>query len=242
MPSPNGTPHQNVLYAVSATGPDDVWAVGYQIVDDARGQVALIEHWDGSTWSVVPAHAGSFITLYGVKAFAPDDVWAVGNRGFSTTLTEHWDGASWTVVPSPNPGGNVDLLNAIDGTSGTDVWAVGSSHRSGSTLFGLILHWAGSGWIRNRGRLGPDGFQTALFATTAISPGDVWAVGETSPSDQFVPFVPALAHWDGARWNKVPGPATDQSLRTFGVDAVSPDDVWAVGGVGRGRGGLSLLH
>jgi hypothetical protein len=242
VPSPNGTTHRNVLYAVSATGPDDAWAVGYQFVDDATGQVALIEHWDGSAWSVVPGHAGSGTTLYGVKAFAPDDAWAVGVRGDvpTVTLTEHWDGSAWTVVPSPSPGGNVDNLYAVDGTSGSDVWAVGSSYRSNPTVYGLILHWGGSAWTRSRGRVGPDGRQTFLLATTAVAPGDAWAVGEIEGSH--LGFVPALAHWDGARWSRVPGPVPFQSLRTFGVDAVGPDDVWAVGGSGSGLASLSLLH
>jgi hypothetical protein len=181
VPSPNGTTHRNVLSAVSATGPADVWAVGYQLVDGDVGGVALIEHWDGHAWSIVPAHAGGSSVLYGVKANAADDVWAVGSRGSyppEVTLTEHWDGASWTVVPSPSPG-VADRLHAVDGTSGSDVWAVGSTFRSAPTAHGLILRGDGSAWTRERGGAGPDGVYTFLLATTAITAGDAWAMGET---------------------------------------------------------------
>lgn len=242
VPSPNGTVHRNVLYAVSATGPEDVWAVGYQYVDANQGGVALVEHWDGHAWSMVPAHAGGSSVLYGVKAFAPDDVWAVGSRGSyppEVTLTEHWDGNAWTVVPSPSPG-VADRLHAVDGTSGLDVWAVGSTYRSAPTAHGLILHWDGAAWTRERGGAGPDGVYTFLLATTAITAGDAWAMGETGPS--LDGYVPVLTHWNGSRWDPVPGPAAAQAPRIFGADAVGPGDVWAVGGRDSAYGGLSLLR
>jgi hypothetical protein len=89
----------NTLRSVAAVSSNDVWAVGY----------GLIEHWNGSNWSLVPsAPGGNPADLRGVTTVASNDVWAVGRRqetttqGYQKTLVEHWDGSAWTVVPSPN--------------------------------------------------------------------------------------------------------------------------------------------
>ena len=62
----------------------------------------LVEHWNGSAWSVVPspnAPGTRSNSLVSVSAVAANDVWAVGYSliGFThQTLIEHWDGSSWT--------------------------------------------------------------------------------------------------------------------------------------------------
>ena len=58
----------------------------------------LVEHWNGSAWSVVPSPnvGGSYDNaLYGVAAVSANDVWAVGHDGdpiTGQTLVEHWNG------------------------------------------------------------------------------------------------------------------------------------------------------
>jgi hypothetical protein len=64
------------------------------------GSAVLIEHWDGSQWSLVAPPAVGNSTLYGVDALASDDVWAVGGA-HGDSLVEHWDGTGWSVAPSP---------------------------------------------------------------------------------------------------------------------------------------------
>src|SRR3989442_11334297 len=70
-----------VLYKVSVVSSTDVWAVGYQGTSNAFVFQPLIEHWDGTAWSVVPAApppSGTNNQLYGVGVVSPTDVWAVG--------------------------------------------------------------------------------------------------------------------------------------------------------------------
>ena len=43
----------SVLFSVTATGPDDVWAAGYYY--DVGRRRTLTVHWDGAQWSVVPS-------------------------------------------------------------------------------------------------------------------------------------------------------------------------------------------
>lgn len=78
VPSANPGSLGDHLYGVEAVAPDDVWAVGQQVGATAPEQ-ELIEHWDGSAWSVVPSagHGTASGMLFGVAA-AGDTVWAVG--------------------------------------------------------------------------------------------------------------------------------------------------------------------
>lgn len=73
--------------AVSAPAPNDVWAAG-----------ALIEHFDGSSWSVSldPKQLG-LTTIDAISGLTSDNVWAVGDRG----AIIHWDGQRWSDVWGP---------------------------------------------------------------------------------------------------------------------------------------------
>ena len=114
IPSPNGCKGMNTLVAVSATGPNDVWAVGNCTDDEwdtyTASRRTLVEHWDGTRWTIVPSPNPTFRhILSAVAAIAPDDVWAVGshtddNRGLiDRILALLWVGNQWNHVPSPNP-------------------------------------------------------------------------------------------------------------------------------------------
>ena len=67
------------LSSVFALDPRDAWAVGYYFDATANHYHTLTEHWDGSSWSVVPSpnpgNANNY--LYGVAAISRKDVWAV---------------------------------------------------------------------------------------------------------------------------------------------------------------------
>src|SRR5207253_1359432 len=81
----------------------------------------LVEHWNGSQWSVVPSPNGAGNNaLNGVAAVSANDVWAVGSIS-NQTLIEHWDGTQWNIVPNPGNG----ILYAASALSANDVWAVG---------------------------------------------------------------------------------------------------------------------
>jgi len=134
--SPANEPANRVLEAVSAASAGDVWAVG----DSRAGTVGqgfepLIEHWNGTAWSVVPSPSvtasGVQDFLGGVSEIGSSDVWAVGftsNLGTDQTLAEHWDGTSWQIVPSANPGPSASALNSVAQTApGGPLRAVGFS-------------------------------------------------------------------------------------------------------------------
>ena len=71
-----------------------------------------------------------------------------------------------------------------------------------------------------------------LRGVTSVSPNDVWSVGFTEKED--FSYQTLTEHWDGEEWVKVPSPNPDGELIStlLAVDAVSADDVWAVGNTG----------
>ena len=225
VPSPNVASVDNYLYSVVAVSATDIWAVGISVNSSQLGpDQTLIEHWDGTSWSIVPSpNVGTLDNrLNGVAAVSASDIWAVGNyfnsNFYYKTLIEHWDGTSWSVVSSPNPGANNNNLSGVAAISSSDVWAVGGSPRGT-----LIEQWNGTNWsIVSSPRLGD------LFSVAVVSATNIWAVGNyynTSGINQTL-----IVHWNGTKWNvsSSPNPATyDNPLQ--GVAAVSASNVWAVG-------------
>jgi len=173
--------------------------------------------------------------LAGVAAISPTDVWAVGTyydqSGESHALAEHYDGTQWNVVPTANSGTSAASLRAIAAVSTNDVWAVGSTvgNHKFSKPHTLIEQWNGTTWniipSPNRG----SNKDNELFAITAISANDIWAVGFS-----FTYHYTALSlteHWDGTQWSIVNSPnvkgASGSTLES--VSAASSNNVWAVG-------------
>ena len=141
---------QDRLTGVSATSSTDVWAVGYAYMIKHDTLRTIVLHNDGTGWTISPTEGGSNARFFGVDALSATNVWAVGAYtpgppgSRIDTLVEHFDGTSWSVVPSPNANGGT-VFQAIGGTSPSDLWAVGYSF-NGPTTYTLVEHWNGAGW------------------------------------------------------------------------------------------------
>jgi hypothetical protein len=134
----------NQLNGVLALAPNDVWAVGFCTAVPPPKEVAtltLIEHFDGTSWKVVPSpNVGPHSIyqsnrLFGLTANSASDIWAFGSSfaadgsEHQLTLLLHWDGTSWTIAPSPEPTNGVfpsDLLFAGVTPSAGNVWIFGA--------------------------------------------------------------------------------------------------------------------
>ena len=161
------------LTNVQCLAADDCWAVGnagpgqqlanfLPIFPGAVGDQGLIEHWNGSTWSLTPSVTepspnGGY--LNGLACVNASDCWASGattddTGAASGLLVQHWDGSTWSdvsaSVPEPNPSGGA-ILSSMTCDSATQCWAAGSS----GTLSGrgggfqpksFIENWNGSSW------------------------------------------------------------------------------------------------
>jgi hypothetical protein len=213
------------LASVSASGPDEAWTVG-TFENQQAMNLPLAEHWNGTTWTRVDVPASGGGSLSGVDDLTPDNAWAVGSRN-GLTLIEHWNGTAWSVVHSPNPAtgipGDGDMLTSISGTSPDDLWAAGNEvNEATMTITMLFEHWNGIKWSAVTTTLPGD-----ALSITAVSPGNVWAVGDAG-----LPVAAAAAHWNGTTWSSVPAnvniPGAGQTWLT-GISTDSAGDVWASG-------------
>ena len=191
VPLPPNAATNTTLNAISANGPDDVWAVG-TFLNSATGQFDNFTiHFNGTAWSVVPMPvSGSFDAI---KANSPTDVWAVGSQSSgssgSATAIAHFNGTAWSTVPSPSPGTFNSLTGVTTSNAANDVWAVGSFTPAGSIdPQTLTLNWNGTAWsvVASPNPTSFDGLNAV-----ATNPGAaiVWAVGSTGQSGSFNPLI-----------------------------------------------------
>jgi len=133
----------NQLTAVAALAPNDVWAVGNSIPvvnPQTAASLTLIEHFDGTSWSVVPSpnvgphSVAQNNNLLGITAVSATDIYAFGRvmaadgSGQQSTLVLHWNGTSWSLIPSPSP---------VKGTFRSDLLFAGVTPAPGNVwLFG----------------------------------------------------------------------------------------------------------
>jgi hypothetical protein len=217
----------NFLDALTVVSPNDIWAVGTYIKPDV-GNRSLTEHWDGSSWKVVPSpNPGPTglsyphgVYLYGVSAVAANDIWAAGyyyDGSIDETLTTHWDGTAWTVVPSPSPGVHGNWFKRNTTTSTSDAWAVGWYTDASGTNETLTEHWDGTAWSEVDSPNVP-GTSDSLAGATSTSANDVWAVGfyEQSGTNYIL-----TEHWDGSSWTIGPNPITPPGAPTLSASSGS---------------------
>lgn len=240
VPSPNPNNRLNQLHGVAAISASDAWAVGHSSSGNALDQTTLVQHWNGTDWSIIPSPSPGTLglnALYAVAANSANDVWAVGsftNVGeFAQTLILHWDGASWNVIPSANvPNANNELFGVV-ALGPNNVWAVGYWGNSATGFSTLIQHWDGSTWsVVPSGD--PDG-DNILQAVSGTGPSDIWTVGRSRNPSTFQTTT-LTEHWNGSSWSQVLGFGGEPAA-AYGVAAVAPNDAWAVGD----GGGLALI-
>ena len=207
--------YSNDLFAVSASSPTDIWAVGLAAI-----------HFDGKTWTGYPlpgidGDIGS--ELRGVAVISPTNAWAVGSFKTSPTTTgnlQQWDGSAWSISPPPS-GTEGEILQSITAISASDIWV-------GGCIPAFLEHFDGSQWtyfaLQDLSAVN----ESCITGISVISPSDVWAVGWSSPRGGS--YVTVTEHWDGTSWTFVPSPNVgtgDNQLN--GVVALADDNVWAAG-------------
>ncbi len=229
VPAPRLDDRRDILFSATATGPDDVWAVGER--QDFSGRFGtLVEHFDGRDWRVLPSPdpGTSGNHLDGVAANGPDDVWAVGQRNDATAdrpLVEHWDGRHWSVAPVPVPGGGAAVLDGV-AVHGDDVWAVGQTDDAVNQAHPYVAHMRDGRWEASV--LSGIGGAFSNLTGVAVTGDTVWAVGTFfDPADGNQHTI--VARHDGSGWHAVPAPSPGTGNAVLGGIAAHGTDVWAVG-------------
>jgi hypothetical protein len=231
-PSLPAAPGDPFFHGVRAFTASDIWAVGHSHVGGGAPDQTLIEHYDGSRWTVSQESrpAGSADDqLFGVTATSPTSAWAVGaslsnGSGVRTEkIIEHWNGSVWTRLPKvPTTSGEDDVLGGVAAISAASAWAVGYTIDPGGRLtHGLMLRWDGTKWAQVTIQANVD----VLTSVAAVSANDAWAVGYNGPS---LDSTPVILHWDGSSWRPAATPPAVNG-RLIAVTATSASNAWAVG-------------
>jgi hypothetical protein len=163
----------DAIYRASAVSPGNIWA----ITVSPRGGSVL--HYDGSTWSEVPAADSALANtqLNDVLAASGSNVWVSGitpaNAADGRLVLAHWNGKSWKRFVAPWPVQQTERF-ATDGAHG--IWIPVVTGGDSPTTW--ILHLSHSGrWIRTEIAAGRgDGVGVGDLA---LVPGTttVWGVG-----------------------------------------------------------------
>ena len=240
VPSPN-LPDGNRLEDVIALSPTNAWAVGWASNPSSLNDRSFSMHWDGTSWTIVgtPQPGGASVDrLRAIDAAAPNDIWATGlfwdAQTHAHSVILHWDGKAWNraALGTPTLGAAAPRrvcdsrtgLAGVTVVSASDVWAVGDA---------TTCHYNGTVWREvpsPQPRLEYYEFGYPLEDVSAAAPNDVWAVGARQVDNGFGTEWDSLAeHWNGSAWtiDRTQAPPPGQLLR--GVEAVSANDVWAVG-------------
>jgi hypothetical protein len=172
-----------------------------------------------------------------IAGSSPDDVWMVGdylpdkplpdsNVDATLSFAEHWNGKKWTVVRTPNAGPNFNSFYGLTAKDGY-AWAVGEHLNAAYQDRTLLEVWNGQNWsIANTPN--PGSLRDMLFGASAVSKSNVWAVGNQESTDGI--FGTLVEHWNGHTWSVVPTPDPGSNGNLlYAIDAVSSDNVWAVG-------------
>jgi hypothetical protein len=224
---------RDMFHGASALSPSDVWAVGTQEGADHVFRT-LVEHWDGSSWSAIPApNPGSTgDQLYAVDAVAPDNVWAAGMQlsGDSPDqgLVEHWNGVQWSVVPLPAPS-SADLVMLTGITASADgVFVTGEADSPEGGGQALIQRYQNGTWSTAHLPAPPKGVNWTNMWGISSSGDTVWAVGTyvDPATDNNVNLV--LKGTDGA-WSANPAPNPGSGSNLLGGIASIGGQLWAVG-------------
>lgn len=181
---------------------------------------------------VLPQEYSPGDTFLDVEAVGPHDAWAVGTNGYNIgawgrPVLRHWHDGRWLSPPVPAwmdgslPGGWVNQLQAVGGSSPDDVWALGNYYLVTESLVRAV-HWNGHTWTK-ASVPSQGGFAPLITSVKSFGANDAWAFGCYCGASQ----SPYIAHFSNGHWRDV----TPRALPFGGIwtaSAISSSNIWAV--------------
>jgi hypothetical protein len=209
-PSGDGFPGVQ-LTDLSMDAHDDGWAVG-AYADQVTG---VVLHYSGGSWNPVQTPPIPFAGLQ-VRAFSPSQALVLaslpkGKTGAAQSALLRYDNGAWTETASPLG------ITAMSVLAADDIWATCAD--------GHILHEQGGRWTTYTIGGQASELGTQPLAINMLSESDGWAAGLTNASPQGM----FLAHFDGAAWTRVQGPAATDPTELHTITMVSATEGWAGG-------------
>jgi hypothetical protein len=174
----------NQLYAVKALATNNVYAVGQQAGAGFPSQ-ALIEHWDGKSWSVVSSPADASTALPLAVTATASSLTFVGEQESDTAPYTTYVAAgapnSTSIQSTPNAGtGENDLFAVTTATDGS-TWAAGwDINTTSGNHDPLVLQGVNGAFAVVSVPNPTNGGDSGFAAITTIPGGGMWAVGVTA--------------------------------------------------------------
>jgi hypothetical protein len=204
--------------SVSCPGGAGCIAAGYEDPPGAP-RTGLVQEWDGSSWTALPAPAASLSMISCTSALWCAALGTGPTIDGSPQLADSWNGSSWSPMALPQPLPDGSMFGALSCASTSACLAVGRALFAGT----LAMAWNGATWTLSRaGRL------DELTGVWCARPGRCTAVGGfISGSDEPAPLTEAQS---GTSW-KLTRFAGGRGIGTLNdVSCTRPDACLAVGG------------
>jgi hypothetical protein len=232
--SPSPGARQNILYGVAAISPRDVWAIG-GFQDDKDVWHPLAEHWDGASWTLVPAAepGATGNTFYAIRASC-NGVFVTGQQAGTQfpgkALVEQWDGVAWNVVPTPADPGGTDISLGITAIGSTSLTVVGDRESSTAPYTTFVASGDDEG-VRLVASPNVGAGENDLFSAATADDASTWAVGwliDPSTGNHNT----LVEHGVNGAWSVVASPNPNPSNGDNGLSSVAAipgGGLWAVG-------------
>jgi hypothetical protein len=210
----------------------------------SAGFQAILEQWNGTTWSANQAVIQAKAYLLGISCTTMTFCMAVGGNQASAevTFTEMWNGAKWSVQASPNATTATSFLTAVSCAGVAFCAAVGDGSGSGpNNNITLIDVWNGSTWTQSPSPNSPGLHGDYLYGVSCFSATSCSAVGSAYTTASVAQFQNEALVWNGQSWSMVTPANSSFSPPQAGLNAVACITDWACVAVGYASNGTNNL-
>jgi hypothetical protein len=240
--APTGAKRSDAITSISCADAAHCWAVG-DYYQNSPGEIPLIEHYDGSAWSVVAGPTNASLSfsggvLDGISCLSGNDCWAVG-EGADVPLVEQFNGSTWSIIPSAQAGdAGTDLLSAVTCSSPDACWAVGTQDYSDtapnpSTGQPLIESYSGASWTVVASPTLRSQTQNQLLSVSCRSANSCSAVGSLGllyrKKHTIYSSQPLIEQLSAGTW-RVAQDQVPSGGYLEGISCPGQGSCWAVGG------------
>ena len=233
------------VMSVASVSAKDAWLAGGTCANPCGSASFIFRNWNGRSWRRLPAPSGVFSpstplssAVVGASPGASAWVFAGISATNDYTVALRWTGARWAKYRFPD----WSQINATAVFSRTSAWAFGEEIIPKFRPY--VARYSGRRWRTVPVPVLPQD-------ASALSTGDIWAVGPTTRSlaKPLSPRAYALMHWTGRAWRTIGFPRlrlpSGATVAGTHVVALSSQDVWVGAVLGKGMGaypGAVLLH
>ncbi len=223
-----------LLSGVSCPEPNACMAVGYVVTSKNAHVGALVESWNGKSWTIVPTPlpTGATWTIFaGVSCVNPQSCVAVGGyikRNNELPLAESWNGSAWSILNAPNPHAeNGSAFTAVECVKTNKCEVTGDYAYADVAQSVFAYGYRGTTWTAQKQK-NPSGQQ--INSDNGLSCNAVDTCMSVGSWTNIGPLALAQS-WNGTSWSRraLPAPSGSKTDELIGVSCISENVCTAVG-------------